>query len=125
MSTIPEVVTAHHCNMQVLCLSLITNKVIMVGDEGVPVANHAEVLEAVEERSVQMQGLVKKFIEVVKREMLPKIPDLSSVNLKAAELQHQQALATKKIKTMISLEALLFGAACAVAGSLLTKMARN
>jgi hypothetical protein len=125
MSTIPEVVTAHHCNMQVLFLSLITNKVVMEGDEGTPVANHAEVLEAVGRRSVQMQGLVKKVIEVVKRDFLPKTPELSPVNLKAAELQHQQALASKKVKAAVSLETLLFGAACAVAGSLFTKMARN
>jgi hypothetical protein len=125
MSTIPEVVTAHHCNMQVLCLSLITNKVVMEGDEGTPVANHAEVLEAVGRRSVQMQGLVKKVIEVVKRDFLPKTPELSPVNLKAAELQHQQALASKKVKAAVSFETLLFGAACAVAGSLFTKMARN
>jgi purine-nucleoside phosphorylase len=32
MSTVPEIVAAHHCNMQVLCLSLITNKVVMGGD---------------------------------------------------------------------------------------------
>jgi hypothetical protein len=125
MSTIPEVVTAHHCNMQVLCLSLITNKVVMEGDEGVPAANHAEVLEAVGRRSVQMQGLVKKFIDVVKRDLLPKIPELSPVNLEAAKLQHQRAVASKKIRTLISLETLMFGAACAVAGSLLTKMSRK
>ncbi|KAG7364567.1 purine nucleoside phosphorylase [Nitzschia inconspicua] len=125
MSTIPEVVTAHHCNMQVLCLSLITNKVIMEGDEGVPVANHAEVLEAVGKRSVQMQGLVKKVIEVLKRELLPKIPELSPVNLRSAELQHQQILASQKVNGMISVETLAFGAACAIAGSFFTKMARN
>merc|ERR1719162_2260660 len=34
MSTIPEIVTAHHCGMKVIGLSLITNKVIMPGDTG-------------------------------------------------------------------------------------------
>jgi hypothetical protein len=125
MSTIPEVVTAHHCNMQVLCLSLITNKVIMEGDEGIPVANHAEVLEAVGKRSVQIQGLVKKVIELLKRDLLPKIPEMSPVNLKAAELQQNQAAASQTIKNMVSVETLLFGAACAFAGSMFTKMARN
>jgi hypothetical protein len=127
MSTIPEVVTAHHCNMQVLCLSLITNKVIMEGDEGKPVANHAEVLEAVGKRSVQMQGLVKKVIEVLRRDALPKIPELSPVNLKSATLQYEQdlAAANRKNKLTISMETLLFGAACAVAGSVFTKLARN
>jgi superfamily II RNA helicase len=121
MSTIPEVVTAHHCSMQVLCLSLITNKVVMEGDEGAPVANHAEVLEAVAKRSVQMQELVKKIIEVLKREKLAKIPELSPVSLKAAVLQQQQM----KAKTMISVETLLFGAVCAVVGSVLTKLAQK
>ena len=122
MSTIPEVVTAHHCSMQVLCLSLITNKVVMEGDEGSPpVANHAEVLEAVGKRSAQMQGLVKKIIEVLKRDRLAKIPDLSPVNLKAAVSQYHK----QKVTSLISVDTLLFGAACAIAGSLLTKMAQN
>lgn len=125
MSTIPEVVTAHHCGMQVLCLSLITNKVVMEGDEGAPVANHAEVLEAVGKRSVQMQGLVKKVIEVLKREYLPKVPDLSPVNTKSAELQHRTAVVANMIKNIMSVETIAFGAACAIAGSFFAKMARN
>jgi len=90
MSTIPEVVTAHYCGMQVLCLSLITNKVVMEGDEGASVANHAEVLEAVGERSVQMQGLVKKIIEVLNRNMLGKIKELPIVDLQRAADQHER-----------------------------------
>ena len=90
MSTIPEVVTAHYCGMQVLCLSLITNKVVMEGDEGASVANHAEVLEAVGERSVQMQGLVKKIIEVLNRNMLGKIKELPIVDLQRAVDQHER-----------------------------------
>lgn len=80
MSTIPEVVAAHHCDMKVLCLSLITNKVIMEGHEG-PVASHQEVLEAVEKRSTQMQALVKQIVLVVKREILVELPDLLTVDL--------------------------------------------
>ncbi len=97
----------------------------MEGDEGIPVANHAEVLEAVGKRSVQIQGLVKKVIELLKRDLLPKIPEMSPVNLKAAELQQNQAAASQTIKNMVSVETLLFGAACAFAGSMFTKMARN
>ena len=81
MSTVPEVVTAHHCNMKVLCLSLVTNKVIMEGDEG-PVASHAEVLEAVATRSIQMQELVKEIIKVLSDEsILDGIPSLSPISL--------------------------------------------
>lgn len=97
----------------------------MEGDEGAPVANHAEVLEAVGKRSIQMQGLVKTFIEVLKREQLSKIPALTPVNLKTAELQFKEQEVKKRAKNMISVETLLFGAACAIAGSLLTKMSRN
>ena len=86
MSTIPEVVAAHHCNMQVLCLSLITNKVIMQGDEG-PVATHAEVLEAVEKRSVEMQALVKQIVAVLQRKHLPDLPDLDPVNLDTGKIR--------------------------------------
>lgn len=118
MSTIPEVVTAHHCNMQVLCLSLITNKVIMEGDEG-PAANHAEVLEAVGKRSIQMQGFVKQIITVLNRGSLAKIPDLSPVSLDVAKSQYDKQNRKPFSIGGISLETLLFGAACAVAGSLM------
>ena len=80
MSTIPEVVAAHHCNMKILCLSLITNKVIMEGHEG-PVASHQEVLEAVGKRATQMQDLVKHIVKVLNRQILPDLPDLPSVDL--------------------------------------------
>jgi len=80
MSTVPEIVTAHHCNMQTLCLSLITNKVVMAGDEGAPVASHAEVLEAVQQRSLQMQTLVKQIVSTIREEVLPKLPPLQKIS---------------------------------------------
>jgi purine-nucleoside phosphorylase len=80
MSTIPEVVAAHHCDMKILCLSLITNKVIMEGHEG-PVASHQEVLEAVGKRATQMQDLVKQIVKVLNRQILPDLPDLTPVDL--------------------------------------------
>jgi purine-nucleoside phosphorylase len=75
-----DMVAAHHCDIKVLCLSLITNKVIMEGHEG-PVASHQEVLEAVEKRSKQMQELVKQIVTVTKETILPDLPDLSQVPL--------------------------------------------
>jgi purine-nucleoside phosphorylase len=81
MSTIPEIVAAHHCNMKALCLSLITNKVVMTGDEGSPVATHAEVLEAVAKRSVQMQNFVQQIVRTLKTEVLPELPLLPKVSL--------------------------------------------
>jgi len=64
MSTVPEVVAAHHCGLKVLCLSLVTNKVVMPGagaDEGA--ANHEEVLDAVNMRG---EGIKRLVIELVK-----------------------------------------------------------
>jgi len=80
MSTVPEIVTAHHCDMRTLCLSLITNKVVMAGDEGAPVATHAEVLEAFEKRSIQMQTLVKEIVATIREEVLPKLPPLRQIS---------------------------------------------
>jgi hypothetical protein len=77
----PEIVAAHHASLQTLCLSLITNQVVMTGDEGAPVATHAEVLEAVEQRSVQMVALVKGIVAQIKKEVLPKLPPLKKVSL--------------------------------------------
>ena len=81
MSTIPEVVVAHHCNMQVLCLSLITNKAVIEGDEGEAVANHAEVLEVANKRAGEMQTLVRKVVEVMKEDILPKLPPSKQISL--------------------------------------------
>jgi hypothetical protein len=66
--------------MQTLCLSLITNKVVMEGDEGAPIATHAEVLEAVETRSVQMQTLVRQIVATLKMDVLPKTPLLRKIS---------------------------------------------
>jgi purine-nucleoside phosphorylase len=125
MSTIPEVTAAHHCNMQVLCLSLITNKAIMEGDEGLPVASHAEVLEAVGKRSIQMQTLVKGIIKVLQKEVLPNLANLSPVNLNTARLQHQNTIQEqedekKANKGGISYETLFAGAVLFAAGSLVS-----
>lgn len=81
MSTIPELTAAHHCGMKVLCLSLITNKVIISGDEG-PAASHAEVLEAVEKRAIKMQSLVKTIVANLKKDILPGLAELSPITLK-------------------------------------------
>lgn len=96
MSTIPEVIVSHHCNMKTLCLSLITNLVIMSpctaatstdtdGDGGTPtvnnVATHEEVLEAVQQRSEQMQTLVQEIVSLLRESILPKLPLLRSVTM--------------------------------------------
>ena len=125
MSTIPEVCTAHHCNMQVLCLSLITNKVIMEGDEG-PAANHAEVLEAVAARSVQMQTLVKKIVELLNKKSLKNIPDLPPVKLDQAMEQHRRSASKAGGSSLgLNVQTFLFGTACAVAGTVVAKALRQ
>jgi len=83
MSTIPEIVTAHHSGMKSIGLSLITNKVVMPGEEA-PAANHAEVLEVAEMRAEQMQTLVKEIVTRLKTE-LEQMPDLPKIDLSAAK----------------------------------------
>jgi purine-nucleoside phosphorylase len=81
MSTVPEIVAAHHAGMKVLCLSLVTNKVVVNGDEG-PAASHQEVLDAVNTRSTQIQALVKEIVkELDKRQILKIMPSLTPINL--------------------------------------------
>jgi purine-nucleoside phosphorylase len=91
MSTVPEIIAAHHCGMKVIGLSLITNKVRLPGDTG-PAANHAEVLEVAAQRADQMQALVKEIVSDLKtlfaqnRFDLPAI-DLSGVKVGKAQRQ--------------------------------------
>ena len=79
---VPEILAAHHCGMKVICLSLITNKVIMTGDEG-EAASHEEVLKAVSVRTNQMQSIVGQIVSVLTKDdkaflnMLPKLPEVS------------------------------------------------
>lgn len=61
MSTVPEVTTAVHSGLRVLGLSLITNKVVLPGDEGPP-ASHEEVLDTVNMRTKEIESLVKNAI---------------------------------------------------------------
>ena len=78
MSTIPEIAAAHHSGMKVLCLSVITNKVIISGDEG-PAANHEEVLDAVNQCSKEIQALLTDIIvnSGMYVQSLPELPSLS------------------------------------------------
>ena len=62
MSTIPEVVAAKHAGMKVLCLSLVTNQVVVEKGEGVVHASHAEVLQAVETSGKRIQSLLTAYI---------------------------------------------------------------
>ncbi len=80
MSTVPEIVAAHHSGMKVVCLSLITNKVVIQGDEGPP-ASHEEVLDAVNTRSEQVQALVKEIVkELSTSGVLEELPDMSEIS---------------------------------------------
>lgn len=69
MSTVPEIVAAHHSGMAILCLSLITNLVITEDDShdekkvNRPHASHQEVLDTGRLRSQQIQNLVLEIVQ--------------------------------------------------------------
>jgi hypothetical protein len=83
MSTVPEILAAHHAGMAVLCLSLITNKVVLYDDpEGkVEHANHEEVLAAVAGRGAQLVQLVSEVVKRVGKDYLVAREGLSPICL--------------------------------------------
>ncbi|KAL3789744.1 hypothetical protein HJC23_006737 [Cyclotella cryptica] len=83
MSTVPEILAAHHAGMAVLCLSLITNKVVFFDDPNGKVehANHEEVLAAVAGRGAQLVQLVGEVVRRVGTEFLCERQKLSPICL--------------------------------------------
>ncbi|XP_067308988.1 purine nucleoside phosphorylase 5b [Pseudorasbora parva] len=61
MSTVHEVIVAHHCGMKVFALSLITNQSVMDYDSEKR-ANHEEVLRTGEQRARQLEKLVANMV---------------------------------------------------------------
>jgi len=76
MSTVPEIIAAKHAGMKILCLSLITNKVVVDKSDAVA-ASHEEVLEAVKTSGKHVESIVKAFITkenlAAYLEVLPKV----------------------------------------------------
>uniref|UniRef100_A0A8D8QDQ0 Purine nucleoside phosphorylase n=1 Tax=Cacopsylla melanoneura TaxID=428564 RepID=A0A8D8QDQ0_9HEMI len=64
MSTVHEVITAHHCGMTVIAFSLITNKCVTNYDDHSE-ANHSEVMEAAAERGPLIRSLVSKIVSYI------------------------------------------------------------
>ena len=79
---VPEIVAAHHAGLKVICLSLITNKVVIHGHEG-PAASHSEVLDAVKARTGDMQRLIQEIVYVLStgNGILQNLPNLPSITL--------------------------------------------
>jgi len=70
MSTVFEVVTAGHCGIKVLGLSLITNRCRGPKDTA-PAPSHEEVLRAVDSSQTAIQNLVSRFVADVDLKALP------------------------------------------------------
>lgn len=60
MSTVPEVIAANHCGMQVLAFSLISNMAAGILKQKL---TEEEVLEAGRKKGAEMQALIQKIVE--------------------------------------------------------------
>eukprot|EP00573_Skeletonema_grethae_P001895 CAMPEP_0201687940 /NCGR_PEP_ID=MMETSP0578-20130828/1764_1 /ASSEMBLY_ACC=CAM_ASM_000663 /TAXON_ID=267565 /ORGANISM="Skeletonema grethea, Strain CCMP 1804" /LENGTH=409 /DNA_ID=CAMNT_0048172123 /DNA_START=53 /DNA_END=1282 /DNA_ORIENTATION=+ len=107
MSTVPEILAAHHSGMAVLCLSLITNKVVYFDEEEdgeggkeVEHANHAEVLTAVQGRGEQMVKLVGEVVKKCGEVYLPTLNELDPIFLETEGRVRGQE---EKKKTMMNM----------------------
>ena len=106
MSTVPEIMTAKHCGMRILGLSLITNKVVLPGDSNPVHASHEEVLQTTEKRSSVLQSLVAKVISKIKVEEVEQ--DLASHTLHFSHVPSTAtALTTPIPKHLLELESRL------------------
>jgi hypothetical protein len=63
MSTIPEIIAAKHVGMKIVCLSMITNKVVVEKSKDAVHATHEEVLGAVKAAGTRVESLVKGLID--------------------------------------------------------------
>ncbi|CAH8643575.1 unnamed protein product [Heterobilharzia americana] len=61
MSTVPEVLIAHHCGISVLAISLVTNMCILDVESNVT-ANHEEVLDTAKKSAAILQSWFKEII---------------------------------------------------------------
>jgi purine-nucleoside phosphorylase len=62
MSTVPEVITAKYVGMKILCLSLVTNKVVTEKKKDTKHATHEEVLEAATTAGKHVQAIVESCL---------------------------------------------------------------
>mmetsp|Transcript_14140 Transcript_14140/g.21214 ORF Transcript_14140/g.21214 Transcript_14140/m.21214 type:complete len:349 (+) Transcript_14140:69-1115(+) len=121
MSTVPEILAAHHSGMKIICLSLITNKVVVSGDEGPP-ASHEEVLEAVSTRSVQIQDLVKEIVRSLNEDgVLDSMPDLPSIDLEKYKKSKKTCLCPYTFVTSIPLHCFVMGFGAMALGAIVCK----
>ena len=71
MSTIPEVLVAHHCGIRVFAFSLITNECILEDDSD-KIANHEEVIATANQRQDKLKAFVSRMIIGIGQTMKPR-----------------------------------------------------
>ena len=105
MSTVPEVQAARHAGMEVLGLSLISNVVVLPGDESATPANHLEVLQASQAREKDVMALVVRVIDRIAEAdpgpPPPPPPPLAAVQSKRGAAEDE--VATRLRNTDVSL----------------------